>query len=64
MNDHIVIINAPKFNPDLYFHRLISQVRSNPATKKTPIVLLNNLYLDGLKWLNNPGQLNGVKYPQ
>lgn len=48
MNNHIVIINAPKYNPDLYFNRLITQIRSNPATNKTPIVLLNNLYLDGL----------------
>lgn len=48
MNKHIVIINAPKFDPDIYFERFIQQVRANPLTKKTPIVLLNNLYLDGL----------------
>lgn len=48
MNDHIIIVNTPKFDPDIYFNRLIGQVRANPATKKTPIVLLNNHYLDGL----------------
>lgn len=48
MNNHIVIINAPKYDPDIYFQRFISQIRANPATQKTPIVLLNDLYLDGL----------------
>lgn len=48
MNHHIVIINAPKFDPDVYFQRFINQVRANPATQKTPIVLLNSLYVDGL----------------
>jgi voltage-gated potassium channel len=48
MNNHIVIVNAPKFDPDLYFQRLISQIRLNAAMTKTPIVLLNNVYFDGL----------------
>lgn len=59
MNNHIVIINAPKYDPDIYFERFIKQVRANPVTLKTPIVLLNDLYLDGL-----PMALEhlGVKY--
>ena len=48
MNKHIVVINAPKFNAEQYFVRFASQVRENSATKKTPIVLLNTDYPNGL----------------
>lgn len=48
MNKHIVVINTPKYNPDQYFERLAKQVRENTATKKTPIVLINTDYPDGL----------------
>lgn len=48
MNNHIVIINTPKHNADQYFIRLAQQIRENQATKKTPIVLMNTDYPDGL----------------
>jgi len=48
MNKHIVIINTPKHNPTQYFERLAGQIRENTATKKTPIVLMNTDYPDGL----------------
>jgi len=48
MNKHIVVINTPKHNPTQYFERFASQIRENAATKKTPIVLMNTEYPDGL----------------
>ena len=48
MNKHIVVINSPKHNATQYFERFASQIRENTATKKTPIVLLNTDYPDGL----------------
>ena len=48
MNKHIVVINSPKHNPTQYFERFAAQIRENTATKKTPIVLLNTDYPDGL----------------
>jgi voltage-gated potassium channel len=48
MNKHIAVINSPKYNPDKYFERFASQVRENKATKKTPIVLINTDYPNGL----------------
>jgi voltage-gated potassium channel len=48
MNKHIVVINTPKHNPTQYFERLAGQIRENAATKKTPIVLMNTDYPDGL----------------
>lgn len=48
MNKHIAVINTPKYNPDKYFERFALQIRENKATKKTPIVLINTDYPDGL----------------
>ncbi len=48
MNKHIAVINTPKYNPDKYFERFASQIRENKATKKTPIVLINTDYPNGL----------------
>ncbi len=48
MNKHIAVINTPKFNSEKYFVRFASQIRENKATKKTPIVLINTDYPDGL----------------
>lgn len=48
MNKHIVIINSPKYNPNIYFERFVSQVRENKLHKKTPIVLMNTDYPNGL----------------
>ena len=48
MNNHIVIINSPKNNRDIYFERFVKQVRENAAHKKTPVVLINTDYPNGL----------------
>lgn len=48
MSDHILIINAPKFNRESYFIRLISQIRENKEYADTPVQLLNIDFPDGL----------------
>ena len=55
MNKHIVIINSPKYNRDIYFRRFVEQIRQNPVHRKTPIVLMNTDYPDGL-----PRSLTGM----
>ena len=56
MSNHIVVMNAPAYNADVYFQRLIQQVRDNKANSKTPLVLLNNIYPNGLSYdLELPG---------
>lgn len=55
MNNHIVIINSPSVNRDVYFERFVRQVRENAAHKKTPVVLVNTDYPDGL-----PPQLDNL----
>lgn len=48
MEEHILIINAPKYNCESYFIRLISQIRENSDYEETPIQLLNVDFPDGL----------------
>lgn len=48
MADHILIINAPKYNRESYFHRMISQIRECGEFNDTPIMLLNEDFTDGL----------------
>lgn len=48
MEEHILIINAPKYNRESYFIRLISQIRENSDYAETPIQLLNVDFSDGL----------------
>lgn len=48
MNKHIVVINTPKYNRDQYLQRFVSQVRENKMHKKTPVVLVNTDYPEGL----------------
>jgi len=55
MNKHIVIINSPKYNRNTYFRRFIEQIRQNPIHRKTPVVLMNTDYPDGL-----PSSLTGL----
>ncbi|TNC85153.1 MAG: hypothetical protein CSH37_08695 [Thalassolituus sp.] len=55
MNNHIVVINSPKYNRDTYFRRFVEQIRQNKMHRKTPIVLLNTDYPDGL-----PSTLTGL----
>lgn len=56
MNNHIVVINAPKSGTDKYFERFCRQVRENHAHDKTPIVLINPDYPLGLpEYLDDMG---------
>ncbi len=48
MENHIVIINAPVRNSQIYLERLISQFRDTPALTDKPIVLVTAQYKDGL----------------
>ncbi|HCM05437.1 MAG TPA: two pore domain potassium channel family protein [Oceanospirillales bacterium] len=48
MEEHILIINAPKYNCESYFIRLISQIRENTDYAETPIQLLNVDFPEGL----------------
>ncbi|WP_144392262.1 potassium channel family protein [Pleionea sediminis] len=48
MNQHIVIINTPQHNPELYLERLCGQLRNTPAFSETPICILSDKFQDGL----------------
>lgn len=48
MIDHIVIVNAPKYNRELFFVRLISQLREDKEFVQVPILLLNMDFPEGL----------------
>lgn len=48
MENHILIINAPKYNGELFFARLVSQIKMDQDYKNTPILLLNTDFKDGL----------------
>ena len=59
MKDHILILNAPVYNSELYFRRIISQIRELPEYRDTPIEILTTQFEGGL-----PGTLNdlGVRH--
>lgn len=59
MQDHIVIVNAPDANTEVYLNRLVSQFRETPQLADAPIVLVSTLFPEGL-----PKSLadNGVVY--
>ncbi len=48
MAEHILIINAPKYNAEAYFQRMITQIRESDEYRDTPIQLLNEDFADGL----------------
>lgn len=48
MENHILIINSPKYNREAYFVRMVSQLRESDEFKQTPIMLLNEDFVDGL----------------
>jgi voltage-gated potassium channel len=48
MDNHILIINTPKYNRENYFTRMVSQLRESDEFKETPIMLLNEDFQDGL----------------
>ncbi|ASP40797.1 potassium channel protein [Bacterioplanes sanyensis] len=48
MAEHLLFINAPKYNREAYFLRLISQIRESGEYVEAPIMLLNEDFPDGL----------------
>ncbi len=48
MEEHILIINSPKYNRENYFIRLITQIRENNEYAEIPVQLLNTDFPDGL----------------
>lgn len=48
MQDHILIINTPKLNSDLYLSRLVEQIRLSPELEDKPIQVLTRSYASGL----------------
>lgn len=48
MKNHLVIINTPDQNTDVYMERLIGQVRLTPGIGDLPIQILTRKYPDGL----------------
>ncbi|MGK0247413.1 MAG: voltage-gated potassium channel [Oleispira sp.] len=48
MEEHILIINAPKYNRENYFIRLITQIRENTDYVNIPVQLLNTDFPGGL----------------
>jgi voltage-gated potassium channel len=48
MDKHILIINAPKYNGEQFFKRLISQIKMDEDYSNTPILLLNTDFPHGL----------------
>jgi len=48
MQDHIVIINSPKYGAERYLKRLIEQINKEPILAELPIVLLSPDFPEGL----------------
>lgn len=48
MDQHILIINSPKYNREQFFTRLASQIRMDQEYENTPILLLNPDFPEGL----------------
>jgi voltage-gated potassium channel len=48
MKDHILILNTPMHDGDLYLQRLIEQISSTPELSEIPIQMLTPVYPEGL----------------
>ncbi len=48
MQDHLLIINTPKYYTERYLERLISQICDSPELQQTPIQILTPHFPDGL----------------
>lgn len=48
MKDHVLIINSPKHNPAVYFHRLVDQLRANHEFADCPVQILTDAFPEGL----------------
>ncbi|MEM9101585.1 MAG: ion channel [Pseudomonadota bacterium] len=48
MENHIVIVNTPKYSSERYLSRLVTQLQSTPSLKQLPVQLLTTSYPDSL----------------
>jgi len=48
MHEHILILNSPVYNAEIYFRRIVSQIRELPEYTRTPIQILTEQFEDGL----------------
>jgi voltage-gated potassium channel len=48
MNGHILILNSPAYNAEIYFRRIVGQIRELSEYARTPIQILTTQFEDGL----------------
>lgn len=48
MHDHILILNSPVYNAEIYFRRIVSQIREVAEYRRTPIQILTDSFSEGL----------------
>ena len=48
MHDHILILNSPVYNAEIYFRRIVGQIRQLSEYERTPIQILTTEFGDGL----------------
>lgn len=48
LENHILIINSPKYNAARFFHRLVLQIREDEDYKNVEVLLLNTDFSEGL----------------
>ncbi len=48
MKDHILVLNTPLHDGDLYLQRLVEQISTTPELKEIPILILTPVYPEGL----------------
>jgi voltage-gated potassium channel len=48
MHNHILILNSPVYNAEIYFRRIVSQIREVAEYQRTPIQILTDSFSEGL----------------
>jgi len=48
MRDHILILNSPAYNAEIYFRRIVGQIRELPEYARKPIQILTEQFSEGL----------------
>ena len=48
MHDHILILNSPVYNAEIYFRRIVGQIRELREYEQTPIQILTTSFAEGL----------------
>ncbi len=48
MQDHILILNAPVYNAEIYFRRIVGQIRELKEFEQTPTQILTTIFEQGL----------------